>query len=112
MVSSKFIILFFGISSQIGITFGNVHAVFDVGGDDPEDGGCQAAELNKVEDTFTEAIEMVGLIRNAITDLRAGTEPPAESRSSLFLWYLTPVATWKKLKSDSGSVRETTKVQG
>lgn len=60
----------------IGFAFSDVHTAFDVG-TDISNGGCNINQVGQVETAFTETMQMVGLIQNAIASVQAGTEAPA-----------------------------------
>lgn len=72
----SFSISYLSILSFIGLSFGDVHTAFDVS-TDVGTGGCQPDALARVEAAFTEAMELVGLIQNAITSIQTGAEAPA-----------------------------------
>lgn len=77
MFSNTFISFsFFSILCFVGFSIGDVNTAFDVGvvlGV----GGCSPDEVAKIEAAFTEAIEITGLIQNAISSMQTGTEAPA-----------------------------------
>ena len=84
MLFTNFTFFYLTILSFTGLSFGDVHKAFDVRttvpvapGGLPPPGGCEPGEVTKIEAAFTEAMEMVGLIKTAITSMQRGTEAPA-----------------------------------
>ena len=79
MFSNTFIgfsVFYLSIFTFTGLSFGDVHTAFDVS-QVVSTGGCQPNAIAAIEAAFTEAMEMVGLIQNAITSMQTGTEAPA-----------------------------------
>jgi len=86
MLITSFVYFYLSIFSFLGLSFGDVHTAFDIrttvpappgGTAPPDDGGCASGEVTKIEAAFTEALEMVDLIKTAITSMQRGTEAPA-----------------------------------
>lgn len=65
-----FSFLFYGLAS------GDVNAAFVIS-KDLRNGGCQPVQVGQIGAAFTEALQMVAAIKNAISSLQSGTESPA-----------------------------------